>query len=197
MLPKRTPRPRCRATVPSIMPSWVPATPAWRSRAGSVNSIRRQALPCSRHHPSEKDLRPAIPAFTGSEVLPRTATLAGARKRGRQTALMRKPSTWLKGMIAGAGIECELQKVRIDPRCGDGSREASLRQVVRSRESQRNKPHVVGRNEIAERIGSDYYRFGLYLERHLFAATGSPHSRPGRLPAGRHRIFTKIRRSND
>lgn len=101
--------------------------------------------------------------FTGSEVLPRTATLAGAEKARRQTALMREAFDWLKGMIAGAGIECELQKVGSIRAAATEAGEASLRQVVEVAKANGISHTVLGRNEIAERIGSDYYRFGLYL----------------------------------
>ncbi|MGK9259437.1 FAD-binding oxidoreductase [Sinorhizobium meliloti] len=101
--------------------------------------------------------------FTGSEVLPRTATLAGAEKARRQTALMREAFDWLKSMIAGAGIECELQKVGSIRAAATEAGEASLRQVVEVAKANGISHTVLGRNEIAERIGSDYYRFGLYL----------------------------------
>ncbi|WP_027997256.1 NAD(P)/FAD-dependent oxidoreductase [Sinorhizobium arboris] len=101
--------------------------------------------------------------FTGSEVLPRTVTLAGAEKARRQTALMREAFDWLAGIIARAGIECDLQKVGSIRAAATEAGEASLRQVAEVAKLNGISHTVLGRNEIAERIGSEYYRFGIYL----------------------------------
>jgi glycine/D-amino acid oxidase-like deaminating enzyme len=101
--------------------------------------------------------------FTGSEVLPRTATLAGAEKARRQTALMRESFDWLKGTVTSAGIECDLQKVGSIRAAATEAGEASLRQVVEVAKANGISHTVLGRDEIAERIGSEYYRFGIYL----------------------------------
>jgi glycine/D-amino acid oxidase-like deaminating enzyme len=101
--------------------------------------------------------------FTGSEVLPRTATLAGAEKARRQTALMSESFDWLKDIIETAGIECDLQKVGSIRGAATEAGEASLRHVAEVAKANGISHSVLSRNEIAERIGSDYYRFGVYL----------------------------------
>lgn len=101
--------------------------------------------------------------FTGSEVLPRTATLAGAEKARSQTALISESFDWLKGIIASAGIDCDLQKVGSIRGAATEAGEASLRHVAEVAKANGISHSVLGRGEIAERIGSDYYRFGIYL----------------------------------
>lgn len=102
--------------------------------------------------------------FTGSEVLPRTATLAGAEKARRQTALMTESFEWLKAAIADGGIECDLQKVGSIRGAATEAGEASLRQVVKVASANGIAHTVLNRDDIAERIGSDYYRFGIHLD---------------------------------
>lgn len=101
--------------------------------------------------------------FTGSEVLPRTATLAGAEKARRQTELMSETFDWLIGIISAAGIECDLQKVGSIRGAATEAGEASLRQVVEVAKANGINHSVLDRREIARRIGSEYYRFGIYL----------------------------------
>ena len=101
--------------------------------------------------------------FTGSDVLPRTATLEGAEKAQRQTALMRDAFGWLTGIIQDHGIDCDMQKVGSIRAAATESGEASLRKVVEVARVNKIKHAVLGRAEIRERIGSDYYRFGIHV----------------------------------
>lgn len=101
--------------------------------------------------------------FTGSDVLPRTATLEGAEKARRQTALMRDAFGWLTGIIQSHGIDCDMRKVGSIRAAATESGEASLRKVVDVATANRLNHAVLGRADIGERIGSDYYRFGIYL----------------------------------
>lgn len=101
--------------------------------------------------------------FTGSDVLPRTATLEGAEKARRQTALMRDAFDWLTGIIQSHGIDCDIRKVGSIRAAATESGEASLRKVVEVATANKLNHAVLGRADIRERIGSDYYRFGIYL----------------------------------
>ncbi|TKT75851.1 FAD-dependent oxidoreductase [Aquamicrobium sp. LC103] len=101
--------------------------------------------------------------FTGSDVLPRTATLQGAEKARRQTALMRDAFDWLTGIIRDHGIDCEMQKVGSIRAAATPAGEASLRKVVEVAETNGIKHAVLDRAAIGERIGSDYYRFGIHI----------------------------------
>lgn len=102
--------------------------------------------------------------FTGPEVLPRTATLASAEKARRQTALMSESFEWLKGTIVDNGIECDLQRVGSIRGAATEAGEASLRQVVEVAKANGISHTELSRADIAERIGSEYYRFGIHLD---------------------------------
>jgi glycine/D-amino acid oxidase-like deaminating enzyme len=101
--------------------------------------------------------------FTGSEVLPRNATPQGAADAMRQTVLMREAFTWLTDTMAAHGINCDLQKVGSIRGAATEAGEASLRSVMEVARANDIKHSALSRGDIRERIGSDYYRFGLYL----------------------------------
>ena len=102
--------------------------------------------------------------FTGAEVLPRTATLASADKARRQTALMKASFDWLKAIIVDNGIECDLQQVGSIRGAATEAGEASLRNVVEVAKANGIRHTELSRADIAERIGSEYYRFGVHLD---------------------------------
>jgi len=101
--------------------------------------------------------------FTGSEVLPRNATPEGAADAMQQTLLMREAFGWLTDTMDEHGIKCELQKVGSIRGAATEAGEASLRLVTEVARANDIKHSVLSRGDIHERIGSDYYRFGLYL----------------------------------
>lgn len=101
--------------------------------------------------------------FTGSEVLPRNATPEGAAAAMQQTMLMREAFQWLTDTIVENGIQCEMQKVGSIRAAATEDGEASLRKVLEVARANDIKHSVLTRADIRDRIGSDYYRFGLYL----------------------------------
>ncbi|MDJ1465813.1 FAD-binding oxidoreductase [Nitratireductor sp. GZWM139] len=101
--------------------------------------------------------------FTGSDVLPRTATLEGAQKARRQTELMTASFTWLTDIIREHGIACDLTKAGSIRAAATEAGETSLRQVVEVAKANGIAHTVLDRDNIAQRIGSHYYRFGVYL----------------------------------
>jgi len=101
--------------------------------------------------------------FTGSEVLPRNATSEGAASAMQQTLLMRGAFQWLTDIIAENGIDCDMQKVGAIRAAATELGEASLRSVLEVARANDIKHSVLSRDNIRERIGSDYYRFGLYI----------------------------------
>jgi glycine/D-amino acid oxidase-like deaminating enzyme len=101
--------------------------------------------------------------FTGSEVLPRNATSEGAADAMQKTLLMSEAFQWLSDTIADHGIACDMQKVGSIRAAATESGEASLRNVLEVARANNIKHSVLSRDDIRDRIGSDYYRFGLYL----------------------------------
>lgn len=102
--------------------------------------------------------------FTRSEVLPRNATMEGAAKAKRQTLLMRDSFEWLMDIIREHGIDCDIQQVGDIRAAATEAGEASLRNVIEVARANKIAHTVLGRADINDRIGSNYYRFGLYLE---------------------------------
>lgn len=101
--------------------------------------------------------------FTGSEVLPRNTTPAGAAGAMQQTRLMRESFKWLTDTVTDNNIDCDMQKVGAIRASATEAGEASLCNVVKVARAIDIKHRVLSRGDINERIGSDYYRFGLYL----------------------------------
>lgn len=101
--------------------------------------------------------------FTSSEVLPRSETMAGADKAMRQTLLVREAFEWLTQTIKTHDIACDLQKVGSIRAAASKAGEASLRKVLEVAKTNKIAHTVLDRSDIRERIGSDYYRFGIYL----------------------------------
>ena len=101
--------------------------------------------------------------FTGADALPRTATLEGAEKARRQSALYAEAFDWLVGLIRDHDIRCDLQQVGSIRAAATEAGEASLREVVKVAQANHLAHKVLDRAAIAEQIGTSYYRFGLYL----------------------------------
>lgn len=101
--------------------------------------------------------------FTGQDVLPRTATIEGAAKAQRQSALITEAFDWLGGIIRDHGIDCDMRKVGSIRAAATEAGEASLRKVVEVARANSLAHEVLDRQGVADRIGSTYYRFGVYL----------------------------------
>lgn len=101
--------------------------------------------------------------FTSKYVLPRTATMEDAQKARRQSDLFAEAFDWLTGILRDHGIDCDMQKVGAIRAAATEAGEASLRKVVEVAQANDLEHEVLDRRQIGERIGADYYRFGLYL----------------------------------
>ncbi|MFX0546210.1 NAD(P)/FAD-dependent oxidoreductase [Roseovarius sp. S1116L3] len=101
--------------------------------------------------------------FTAAEVLPRTATMKGAETARRQSALIGPAFHWLTGLIEEKGIDCNMRKVGSIRAAATEAGEVSLRNVIEVAQFNGIKHTVLGQAEIADRIGSDYYRLGIYV----------------------------------
>jgi glycine/D-amino acid oxidase-like deaminating enzyme len=101
--------------------------------------------------------------FTSADVLPRTATMAGAEKARRQTALIRGAFDWLTGTLRDYDIACDMKRVGSIRAAATEAGEASLCSVIEVARANGIAHSVLRRQEIAERTGSGYYRLGLFL----------------------------------
>lgn len=101
--------------------------------------------------------------FTGADVLPRNATLEGAEIARHQTRLMTGAFDWMLDIIKDNNIQCELQKVGSIRGAATELGEATLRSVAEVASINNIKHTVLNRQQIEERIGSSYYRYGVYL----------------------------------
>jgi glycine/D-amino acid oxidase-like deaminating enzyme len=102
--------------------------------------------------------------FTSKVVLPRTATLESAESARRQSTLMAEGFDWLTDLIQTHGITCDMEKVGSIRGAATEAGEASLREVVKVAQVNNLAHQVLDRAAIRDRIGADYYRFGLYLQ---------------------------------
>lgn len=102
--------------------------------------------------------------FTGANVLPRNASLEGADKARIQSSYFLNSFEWLQKTIADNNIECDMIKTGSIRGAATELGEATIRNVMKVAE--KNKLPYIALNcaDIAQRIGSSYYRFGIYLE---------------------------------
>lgn len=101
--------------------------------------------------------------FTTSEVLPRNATANSAAAAMQQTVLMRAAIKWLKDILDDGNTDCDMQKPGAIRAAATEAGEATLRNVLDVARINDIKHKVLSREDMLDRTGSDYYRFGLYL----------------------------------
>lgn len=101
--------------------------------------------------------------FTSSEVLPRNATAESAAAAMQQTVLMRAALKWLIGLVADHGIQCELEKTGAIRAAATQAGEAALRNVLEVARINGIQHEALSREDILDRAGTGYYRFGLYI----------------------------------
>lgn len=101
--------------------------------------------------------------FTSKVVLPRAATVAGAEKARAQSDLIAEAFDWLTDLIARHRIDCDMRKVGSIRGAATEAGETSLKDVVEVARVNNLAHEVLDRAAIRDRIGSDYYRFGLFL----------------------------------
>lgn len=101
--------------------------------------------------------------FTGPDILPRAATLAGAQKAQEQSRLMHGAFDWMLNIIKENQIDCDMHQVGSIRGAATELGEQSLKSVVEVARANNIRHEVLNRQQIAERIGSDYYRFGIHI----------------------------------
>jgi glycine/D-amino acid oxidase-like deaminating enzyme len=101
--------------------------------------------------------------FTGADILPRAATLEGAEKARAQSRLMRSAFDWMQEIIKENQIECDMRQVGSIRGAATELGEASLKSVVKVAQANNIRHEVLNRQQIADRTGSDYYRFGVHI----------------------------------
>ncbi|WP_201156200.1 NAD(P)/FAD-dependent oxidoreductase [Rhodobaculum claviforme] len=101
--------------------------------------------------------------FTAPEVLPRNATLPGAEKARRQSALFGHAFEWMTGILDAHGIDCDLRQVGSIRAAATEAGEASLRRVIEVARANGIRHEVLDRRQIADRTGTEYYRIGIHV----------------------------------
>jgi glycine/D-amino acid oxidase-like deaminating enzyme len=101
--------------------------------------------------------------FTTPEVLPRFASSKSAAAAMQQTLLMRASFQWFTDIISDNDINCDMHKVGAIRAAATEAGEAALRRVLDLARTNGIKHTVLSNGDIRDRIGSDYYRFGLHL----------------------------------
>jgi glycine/D-amino acid oxidase-like deaminating enzyme len=101
--------------------------------------------------------------FTGPDILPRAATVAGAQKAKEQSRLMHSAFNWMLDIIKENQIECNMRQVGSIRGAATELGEQSLKGVAEVARVNNIRHEVLNREQIAERIGSDYYRFGIHI----------------------------------
>jgi len=101
--------------------------------------------------------------FTSPDVLPRAASNETAAKDKNQTRLFTEAFGWLQGILDEHGIACDMQKVGSMRAAATIEGEAVLRKVADAARANGLSHTILNRADIHERIGTDYYRYGIWL----------------------------------
>lgn len=101
--------------------------------------------------------------FTTPEVLPRTASIKTAAKEREQTRLFTEAFVWLQEILQANGIDCDMQKVGAIRAAATAEGEAVLHRLAEVARINGLTHTILGRGDIRDRIGTDYYRYGIYL----------------------------------
>jgi glycine/D-amino acid oxidase-like deaminating enzyme len=101
--------------------------------------------------------------FTAPIVLPRTATIATADKARKQTHLFTEGFGWLREILRTNRIDCDMHNVGSIRAAATEKGEATLREVAEVARVNKWAHTILGRTEIRDRTGADYYRYGIHL----------------------------------
>lgn len=101
--------------------------------------------------------------FTGTDVLPRNITVEMSEKARIQSNLFTDAFEWLTDIIRRHNIQCDMQQVGAIRGAATERGEAAVRSVMEVAKKLGIKFEALSRSDVADRIGTDYYRFGLYL----------------------------------
>ncbi|MFC4625951.1 NAD(P)/FAD-dependent oxidoreductase [Daeguia caeni] len=101
--------------------------------------------------------------FTGADVLPRNASIEMADKARIQSGFFTEAFEWLMQIIRDNKIDCDMQQVGSIRAAATERGEASLRNVAEVARVNQIAHTVLSREDIHRRIGSAYYRFGLFM----------------------------------
>lgn len=101
--------------------------------------------------------------FTTPDVLPRTASIDTAAKERSQTRLFTEAFVWLQEILQQNGIACDMQKVGSIRAAATAEGEAALRRIAEVARINGLAHTILNRADIRDRIGTDYYRYGIHL----------------------------------
>lgn len=101
--------------------------------------------------------------FTGADVLPRNASIEMAEKAQLQSTFFREAFDWLMQIVQENAIDCDLRQAGSIRGAATELGEASLRSVLEVARANNIAHTVLTRDDIHRRIGSAYYRFGIYM----------------------------------
>ncbi len=102
--------------------------------------------------------------FSGGHVLPRNATIEMAEKARLQGRFYAEAFDWLMRIVRDNGIECDIQHAGSIRAAATEPGEASLRKVLEVARVNNIAHSILSRDDIHRRIGSPYYRFGIYMK---------------------------------
>lgn len=102
--------------------------------------------------------------FTSADVLPRNATIEMAEKAKIQSGFFREAFDWLLQIVHENAIECDLQQAGSIRAAATELGEASLLKVLEVARANGIAHTVLSRDDIRRRIGSSYYRSGIYMK---------------------------------
>lgn len=102
--------------------------------------------------------------FTGSDVLPRNASIEMAEKARLQSGFFTEAFEWLMRIIRENNIDCDMRQVGSIRGAATELGEASLRKVAEVARVNNIAHTLLSREDIHRRIGSAYYRFGIHMQ---------------------------------
>lgn len=102
--------------------------------------------------------------FTGKDVLPRGVSLERAEEARRQTKYHAEGFDWLMDQIQDHGIVCDLQRVGSIRAAATELGERGIRATVEVVRKNDIEHEVLSTDELEHRIGTRYYRIGLFLK---------------------------------
>jgi len=101
--------------------------------------------------------------FTGTDILPRGVTLDKAEDARAQSRLFADAFDWLRGLIDTYGIECDMRQAGSIRAAITTRGEREVRKILAVAHKFNIEHQELGRDEIAARTGTHYYRYGLYF----------------------------------
>lgn len=102
--------------------------------------------------------------FTGAYALPRGVSMEKAKEAEAMSRYTLEGMDWLKQLIAENNIDCQLTQSGSFRGAATDRGEANLRDALAVVEKFNIKHAFLNRDEMHERTGTAYYRYGLFIE---------------------------------